>query len=83
MADATDDEGAYTLLTDQVLQQIMSDTKKELKEVCEHCICLHKYLAEKLQAKKILERVEARELYKFVGQKIIPTEVYIHTCVHL
>jgi HD superfamily phosphohydrolase len=54
---------AYTLLTDQVFQQIMSfpDPDDKLKE-----------------AKAILKRVEKRQLYKFVGQTLKQTEAEVY-----
>jgi HD superfamily phosphohydrolase len=59
LSEVTSDLKAYTLLTDQVFQQIMSfpDPDGNLKE-----------------AKDILKRVEKRQLYKFVDQTLKPTE---------
>ncbi|KAG8537838.1 hypothetical protein GDO81_023730, partial [Engystomops pustulosus] len=48
---AVDDMDAYTLLTDNIFQQILHSTDENLKE-----------------ARDILDRIQRRELYVFVGE---------------
>ena len=72
MSEAIYDMHAYTRLTDYVFHQILLSTEPELEEVGQisegffgdilfYCFCI-------LQSRKLLQKVERRELYKCIGQ---------------
>ena len=93
MSEAIYDMHAYTRLTDCVLHQILLSTEPELEEVSQilrvlidincgfilfHCFCF-------LQSRKLLQQVERRELYKYIGQTQPSSQFYskVSVCTHV
>ena len=78
MSEAIYDMHAYTRLTDHVIQQILLSTEQELEEVSRmpfysghSSLPLFLDIIYRLlfyQSRKLLQKVERRELYKCIGQ---------------
>ena len=90
MSEAIGDPFAFTKLTDQVLQQIQLTPDPNLKQVLysrlqRNFFCTVTFLGglTYVKAKEILERVERRQLYKYIGQTqpASPTTVITKVCV--
>ncbi len=67
MSECTEDIKYYMSLTDDVIQRILESPDPRLEEV--HAVVYHQLmLICSLQSKKLLVRIQKRDLYKLIGQ---------------